>query len=68
MAVPSSLKAVAEAVEKDKMIFVVAQKSSDIEDPQSKDLYTHGTIAKIIQNFEIAKQSPKSSCRRYNSR
>lgn len=49
----SSLKAVAEAVEKDKLIFVTAQKSSDIEDPQTKDIYSCGTIAKIIQILRL---------------
>jgi len=50
---PQSLKAVAEATEKDKFIFVTAQKSSDIEDPDFKDIYQYGTIAKIIQVLKL---------------
>lgn len=49
----STLKAVAEAVERDKYIFVTAQKSSATEEPQHKDIYKYGTIAKIIQVLRL---------------
>ncbi len=49
----SSLKAVAEAVERDKFIFVTAQKNSNIEEPTFKDIYTNGTTAKIIQILRL---------------
>jgi ATP-dependent Lon protease len=49
----SSLKAVAEAVEKDKFIFLVAQKNPVIEEPGFKDIYTYGTVAKIIQILKL---------------
>ena len=49
----SSLKAVAEAVEKDKFIFLVAQKNPTIEEPSFKDIYSYGTVAKIIQILKL---------------
>jgi ATP-dependent Lon protease len=49
----SSLKAVAEALERDKFIFVSAQKDSSIEDPAIKDIYTHGTVAKVLQVLRL---------------
>ncbi len=49
----TSLKAVAEAVEKDKFIFVTAQKSSDTEEPEFDDIYKYGTTAKIIQVLKL---------------
>ncbi len=49
----SSLRAVAEAVEKDKFIFVAAQKNPVTEDPTFKDIYMHGTVAKIIQILKL---------------
>ncbi len=45
----SSLKSVAEAVERDKYLFVSAQKDPNVDDPGFKDIYVHGTITKIIQ-------------------
>lgn len=50
---PQSLKAVAEATENDKFIFVTAQKNSEIEDPSYNDIYQYGTIAKIIQVLKL---------------
>ncbi|MDQ1265344.1 MAG: ATP-dependent Lon protease [Bacteroidota bacterium] len=49
----SSLKAVAEAVERDKYIFVTAQKAPNIDEPAFKDIYTKGTTAKIIQILRL---------------
>ncbi len=45
----SSLKSVAEAVERDKYLFVASQKDPNLDEPGFKDIYSHGTIAKIIQ-------------------
>ena len=50
---PSSLKAVAQAVEKDKYIFVVAQKNSTVDEPKGEDLYVDGAVAKIIQLLRL---------------
>jgi ATP-dependent Lon protease len=49
----SSLKAVSEAMERDKFIFVSAQKNPAIEEPGFSDVYTHGTTAKIIQVLRL---------------
>lgn len=49
----SSLKAVAEAVERDKFIFVAAQKNPNVDEPDFKDLYVHGTTSKIIQILRL---------------
>lgn len=49
----STLKSVSEAVERDKFIFLAAQKSSSTEDPEFKDIYRYGTTAKIIQVLRL---------------
>ncbi|MDC1068565.1 endopeptidase La [Candidatus Kapabacteria bacterium] len=49
----STLKAVAEAVEKEKFVFVSSQKNPDVEDPGFDDIYKYGTIAKIIQVLRL---------------
>jgi len=49
----STLKAIAEAVERDKYVFVSAQKNADVEEPKLEDIYKHGTIAKIIQVLRL---------------
>jgi len=49
----SSLKAVADAVDRDKFVFVVAQKNPNTEEPTFEDIYKHGTIAKIIQVLRL---------------
>ena len=49
----SSLKAVADAVDRDKFVFVVAQKNPGTEEPTFQDIYKYGTIAKIIQVLRL---------------
>ncbi len=49
----SSLRAVGDAVERDKYIFLVAQKSSVTEDPGIDDVYQEGTVARIIQVLKL---------------
>jgi ATP-dependent Lon protease len=48
-----SIKAVKDAYKKDKVIGVVAQKDTNIEEPESKDLYTIGTLARIIKMLKM---------------
>src|SRR5918994_93031 len=48
-----SIKAVNDAYKATKLIGVVAQKDSTIEDPQAKDLEEIGTIAKIIKQIKM---------------
>src|ERR1044071_169498 len=48
-----SIKAVNDAYRGDKLIGVIAQKDSNIEDPETKDLENVGTIAKIIKLIKM---------------
>ncbi len=48
-----TLKAVAEAIEDDKFVFISAQKNKEVENPKFKDIYYDGTIAKIIQVLRL---------------
>jgi ATP-dependent Lon protease len=48
-----SIKAVNDAYKTDKLIGVIAQKDSSIEDPETKDLESVGTIAKIIKLIKM---------------
>jgi ATP-dependent Lon protease len=48
-----SIKAVADAYKLNKLIGVVAQKDSTIEDPAAKDLEHIGTIAKIVKQIKM---------------
>ena len=49
----SSLKAVNEALEKEKYIFLAAQRNPVTEEPGSDDIYPEGTIAKIVQILKL---------------
>ncbi|MCX6153633.1 MAG: endopeptidase La [Candidatus Kapabacteria bacterium] len=49
----NSLKAVAESVERDKFIFVSAQTDSSVDEPGLDDIYSNGSIAKIIQILRL---------------
>ncbi|RYF83779.1 MAG: endopeptidase La, partial [Chitinophagaceae bacterium] len=48
-----SIKAVNEAYKATKLIGVVAQKDSNVEDPAAKDLEKIGTVAKIIKQIKM---------------
>lgn len=48
-----SINAVSEAVEKDKYLFLAAQKDSNMEDPSVDDIYTVGTISKILRILRL---------------
>ena len=48
-----SIKAVGDAYKGDKLIGVVAQKDSDIEDPSVKDLEDIGTVARIVKLIKM---------------
>ena len=49
----SSLRAVNEALEREKYLFLAAQKNSVTEEPGIDDIYHEGTIAKIIQILKL---------------
>ncbi|MDB5196594.1 MAG: Lon protease [Flaviaesturariibacter sp.] len=48
-----SIKAVNDAYKDDKLIGVIAQKDSNIEDPSAGDLETIGTVAKIVKQIKM---------------
>jgi ATP-dependent Lon protease len=48
-----SIKALEAAMEADKQILLVAQKSASEDDPDSGDLYTVGTISSILQLLKL---------------
>jgi ATP-dependent Lon protease len=48
-----SIRAVNDAYKTDKLIGVIAQKDSSIEDPEKKDLEDVGTVAKIIKLIKM---------------
>ncbi len=50
---PRSIKALEEAMEGGRHIFLVAQNDSDIDEPVKDDLYSVGTIAKISQLLKL---------------
>ncbi|MDX9791335.1 MAG: endopeptidase La [Candidatus Kapabacteria bacterium] len=49
----STLKAVAHGAEKDKFVFIAAQRNSEIEEPGFEDIYEWGTVAKIVQIMRL---------------
>lgn len=49
----SSLRSVNEALQRDKFIFLAAQKNSITEEPGKDDIYLEGTVAKIIQILKL---------------
>lgn len=54
-----SIHCINAAMEQNKEILLVAQKDADIEEPQIADLYTTGTIAKILQTLKMPDGSVK---------
>lgn len=49
----STLKAVAQALERDKYVMLLSQKSSSTDEPNFDDLYENGTVAKIGQVLRL---------------
>ena len=49
----SSIQALDSALEKDKMVFLSAQMDASIDNPQPKDVYSIGVLAKIIRSVNI---------------
>lgn len=48
-----SIKAVRQSHQSDHLIAVLSQKNMDVEDPEIQDLYSTGTIAKILKLFKM---------------
>ena len=49
----ASVNAIEQAVQKDRMVFVLAQKKPEVADPASKDLYRVGTVVRVLQLFRL---------------
>ncbi len=49
----STLKAVSQSLDSDKYIFLVAQKRPDTDEPAHDEIYSYGTIARIIQVLRL---------------
>ena len=48
-----SIKALEEAQNKDRLLWLVAQKDARLNDPSPKDIYTMGTIGRIVQLLRL---------------
>src|SRR4030042_6224174 len=48
-----SIKSLEEALSKDRLIFLVAQKNLTEEDPSMKDLYRVGTVAVVMKMLKL---------------
>ena len=48
-----SIRALDHAMESDKRILLVAQKSADVDDPTGNDLYSVGTLANVLQLLKL---------------
>ena len=48
-----SIKALKESMKLDKSIILVTQKNSEIDDPESKDLFQYGCLSKILQLLKL---------------
>jgi ATP-dependent Lon protease len=55
----SSVKAVEYALSRDKLIFVSAQKSADVESPTQDDIYQYGTKGTILQAMKMPNNTLK---------
>ena len=48
-----SIHALESAMEHDKRIFLIAQRSAEVDDPAADDLYEYGTVASILQMLKL---------------
>ena len=48
-----SIRCLEAAMDKDKQIFLVAQKDAGVDDPKTEDIYTIGTIATLLQLLKL---------------
>ena len=48
-----SIRCLEAAMDKDKQIFLVAQKDAGVDEPSTKDIYSFGTIATILQLLKL---------------
>src|SRR5437870_2419886 len=50
---PASVRAIERAVAADRIALVVAQKRSEVTDPEPGDLYSLGTVVRLLQLFRL---------------
>ena len=48
-----SIKALQEVMKTDKSIVLVSQKNSEIDEPESKDVYSYGCLSKVLQLLKL---------------
>ena len=58
-----SIRALDMAMEGDKRILLVAQKSADVDDPAADDVYATGTLAQVLQLLKLPDEIGRASCR-----
>ena len=44
-----SIKALQEVMKNDKTVLLVTQKNSEVDDPNSSDIYSYGCLSKVLQ-------------------
>ena len=49
----ASVNAIEAAVQRDRVVFVLAQRRPEVTDPGSKDLYRVGTVVRVLQLFRL---------------
>ncbi len=49
----SSLRAATVAMDRDKYIFLAAQRNPEVDEPSKDDIYLEGTIARIVQTLKL---------------
>src|SRR5262245_39017329 len=49
----ASVNAIEAAVQRDRVVFVLAQRRPDVADPTAKDLYRVGTVVRVLQLFRL---------------
>src|SRR5690242_626906 len=54
-----SIKALSAAMQDDKKILLVAQRTADTDDPRDKDIYSIGTLASILQLLKLPDNTVK---------
>ena len=51
--IEKSIKSLEVAMDANKQIMLVAQKTADLDDPQDKDIYRYGTLATVLQLLKL---------------
>ena len=51
---PMSVKVVNQSLKKGSLIAVIAQKNGDVDDPERKDVYDEGVVARVMRTIEMS--------------